>query len=154
MSSPVPPPRIRAEGRARAGSGAILVRPPLERGPASRVPARRSVIPTRGVAAAGEDEFLRLYDLTEGRLVEERAAHRDWIRALAFADNHLVSGSGDKTIAVWRVSGSRLLPVRRIETPSRVRSVQVSAQSDLILAAGEDAAISAYMAKAVAKEEA
>ena len=96
------------------------------------------------VAAAGEDEFLRLYDLAEGRLVEERVAHRDWIRALIFADDHLVSGSGDKTIAVWRVSESRLLPVRRIETSSRVRSVQISAQSDLILAAGEDAAISAY----------
>jgi WD40 repeat protein len=96
------------------------------------------------VAAAGEDEFLRLYDLTEGRLVEERVAHRDWIRTLVFTDDLLVSGSGDKTIAVWRVSGSRLLPVRRIETPSRVRSVQVSPQSGMVLAAGEDATITAY----------
>jgi WD40 repeat protein len=96
------------------------------------------------IATAGEDEFLRLYDMASGHLVEERVAHRDWIRTLAFAEDILVSGAGDSTLAVWRVSDSRLHPLRRIEAPSRVRSVQLSAQTNLILSAGEDAAISAF----------
>jgi len=106
------------------------------------------------VAAAGEDEFVRLYDRDSGTLVEEMAAHRDWIRTLAAAGDTLVSGSGDRSLRVWKVSGRTLTPVRTIETSARVRAVAVSPQADLIVAAGEDATLRAFTADGAAGEQA
>ena len=51
------------------------------------------------IAAAGEDEFVRLYDLDSGDLIEEKAAHRDWIRALSFAGDTLITGIGRRVRA-------------------------------------------------------
>ena len=96
------------------------------------------------IAAAGEDEYVRLYHLASGDLIDERAAHRDWIRSLAFAGDTLVSGSGDTSVRAWKLAGRTLEPSRAIETPGRVRTVCVSPQADLIVAAGEDATLRAF----------
>ncbi len=42
--------------------------------------------------------------------MEENAAHRDWIRSVAFASAApvLAAGSGDGTASVWTVTGHRL----------------------------------------------
>jgi WD40 repeat protein len=96
------------------------------------------------IAAAAEDEFVRLYDLNNGETLAENAAHRDWIRALAFAGDTLITGSGDGSVRVWKVSGREFTLLRVIETGSRVRAVAMSHHADLIVAAGEDATLRAY----------
>ncbi|MEZ0094120.1 WD40 repeat protein/transcriptional regulator with XRE-family HTH domain [Streptacidiphilus sp. EB129] len=101
----------------------------------------------RVVAAAGEDEFVRLYDLPTGALLDEKPGHRDWIRSVAFspAGSLLVSGSGDCSLAVWDTSTGRLNQVRRVQDlPARIRSVAIDSQSGILLAATEDAVIRAF----------
>ena len=106
------------------------------------------------IAVAGEDEFVRLYDLRTGGLLDEQAQHRDWVRSVAFAAGSqvLVSGSGDRTVRVWDVSADRLVPVRRIDVPDRVRAVTVSDQGEFVIAAGEDAIVRAFTAEGLAGE--
>ncbi|MFI5495261.1 NB-ARC domain-containing protein [Actinoplanes sp. NPDC051859] len=101
------------------------------------------------IAAAGEDEYLRLYDLDTGQLTDEVAAHRDWIRAVAFAAEApvLASGSGDGGAKLWNVADRRLSPMRQIpRQPTRLRAVTVSPGGDLLVTAGEDATLRAYSA--------
>jgi WD40 repeat protein len=105
------------------------------------------------IAAAGEDEFLRLYDPSNGEMLAEKAAHRDWIRALAFAGDTLITGSGDESVRVWKVSGRELTLIQVIETGSRVRAVAISPHADLIVAAGEDATLRAYTGDGLAGEQ-
>ncbi|WP_252395272.1 NB-ARC domain-containing protein [Streptantibioticus parmotrematis] len=99
------------------------------------------------VAAVGEDEFVRLFDLRTGQLLAERAAHRDWVRATAFAPDSstLVTGSGDRSVIVWNTAGRRLVPVRRIEDfKTRVRAVTALERSDVIIAATEEPRVHAF----------
>ncbi len=105
------------------------------------------------IAAAGEDEFVRLYDLHSGDLIEEKAAHRDWIRALSFAGDMLITASGDGSVRIWKVSGRTLTLVRVIETTGRVRAIAVSPQADFIVAAVEDATLRAFTADGPAGEQ-
>ena len=105
------------------------------------------------IAAAGEDEFVRLYDRDSGDLVIEKAAHRDWIRALCFAGDTLITGSGDGSVRVWKISGRELSLVRTIETGARVRTVAASPEADLIVAAGEDATLRAFTGDGAAGEQ-
>jgi WD40 repeat protein/transcriptional regulator with XRE-family HTH domain len=105
------------------------------------------------VAVAGEDEFLRLYDLDSGALLEEKAAHRDWIRCLGAAGDTLVSGSGDGTARVWKVVDDALTLARTIVVGARVRTVAVSPQADLIVTAGEDATLRAFAGDGTAGEQ-
>ncbi|MCQ4044657.1 NB-ARC domain-containing protein [Streptantibioticus rubrisoli] len=98
------------------------------------------------VAASGEDEFVRLFDLASGRLLDEKAQHRDWVRSVAFAAESglLASGSGDGSVVVWTTKGGVLTPVRRTtDLPSRVRSVIASADGALVIAATEKPTIHA-----------
>jgi WD40 repeat protein/transcriptional regulator with XRE-family HTH domain len=105
------------------------------------------------IATAGEDEFVRLYRLDSGDLLAEQAGHRDWIRSLAFSGDTLVSGSGDGRVRVWRVLGRSLSLVRVIETPARVRTVAVSPDAGLIVAAGEDATLRAFTGGGMSGEQ-
>jgi WD40 repeat protein len=105
------------------------------------------------IAAAGEDEFVRLYDLDSGDLIEEKAAHRDWIRAVSFAGDMLITASGDGSIRMWKVSGQEFTLVRTTDTPARVRAVAVSPEADFIVAAIEDATLRAFTADGPAGEQ-
>jgi WD40 repeat protein len=98
------------------------------------------------VAVTGEDEFVRLFDLGSGRLLDEKAQHRDWVRSVAFAAGSglLASGSGDRSVVVWTTKGGTLTAVRRTtDLPGRVRSVVVSPSGGLVLAATEKPTIHA-----------
>ncbi|WP_411116298.1 NB-ARC domain-containing protein [Streptomyces sp. 058-1L] len=102
------------------------------------------------VAVAGEDEFVRLFDLRTGRLLDERAAHRDWVRSVAFAPGSslLASGSGDRSVAVWDAADGQLALVRRItDLKARVRAVVLAAHDDVIVAATEEPRIQAFSAE-------
>jgi WD40 repeat protein len=107
----------------------------------------------RLIAAAGEDEFVRLYDRTSGDLLVEKAAHRDWIRALSFAGDTLTTGSGDGSVRVWQFSGSDLALAQAIDTGARIRAVTASPSADLIVAAGEDAILRAFTGDGAAGEQ-
>ncbi|MFI5534521.1 NB-ARC domain-containing protein [Kitasatospora sp. NPDC051853] len=97
------------------------------------------------VAVGGEDEFVRLFDLATGRLLDEKAQHRDWVRSVAFAADSglLASASGDRSVVVWATKGGTLTPVRRTNLPGRVRSVVASPDGGLVLAATEEPAVHA-----------
>jgi WD40 repeat protein/transcriptional regulator with XRE-family HTH domain len=99
------------------------------------------------IAAAGEDEYVRLYDLHSGRMVDEKAAHRDWIRSVAFASDVpiLAAGSGDGTASLWQVTGQQLAPLVRIpQQPTRLRALTLSSDGNVMVTAGEDATLRAY----------
>jgi WD40 repeat protein len=101
------------------------------------------------VAVTGEDEFLRVYDLRSGELVDEKAAHHDWVRSVAFAGDapRLATGSGDRTVRVWSIATGRLSPVTVTdELPARVRAVALSPDGTACFAAGEDATIRVFSA--------
>ncbi|MFF2751742.1 NB-ARC domain-containing protein [Kitasatospora sp. NPDC058048] len=98
------------------------------------------------IAVAGEDEFVRLFDLVTGRLLDEKAQHRDWVRSVAFAPGSglLASGSSDRSVVMWTTKGGTLTPVRRTANlPGRVRSVVASLDGGLVLAATEEPTIHA-----------
>lgn len=38
------------------------------------------------IAVGGQDEFVRLIDLADGRITAEQVGHDDWVRAVAFSD--------------------------------------------------------------------
>jgi len=99
------------------------------------------------VAAVGEDEFVRLFELRTGRLLDERAGHRDWVRTAAFAPGSslLVTGSGDRSVVVWNAAKEHLIPVRRIEdTKARIRAVTVLEHSQVVIAATEEPRLHAF----------
>ncbi|MEU6121851.1 NB-ARC domain-containing protein [Streptomyces sp. NPDC047123] len=107
------------------------------------------------VAVAGEDEFVRLFDLRTGRLLDERAAHRDWVRSVAFAPgtSALASGSGDRSVTVWSAADGQLAIVRRIaDLKARVRAVALSSHDDLVVAATEEPRIQAFSTEGPAGE--
>ncbi|KIE26902.1 hypothetical protein LK08_11835 [Streptomyces sp. MUSC 125] len=102
------------------------------------------------VAAAGEDEFVRLFDLRTGRLLDERAEHRDWVRSVAFApgSSFLASGSGDRSAAVWDTADGKLALVRRItDLKARVRAVALPPHDGVLVAATEEPRIQAFSAE-------
>ncbi|MFI2118740.1 WD40 repeat domain-containing protein [Streptomyces rubiginosohelvolus] len=102
------------------------------------------------MAAADEDEFVRLFDVRTGRLLDERAAHRDWIRSVAFASGSslLASGSGDRSVAVWDTADGKLALVRRItDLKARVRAVALSPHDDVLVAATEEPRIQTFSAE-------
>ncbi|MGI5401928.1 NB-ARC domain-containing protein [Streptomyces sp. CA-135486] len=102
------------------------------------------------LAAVGEDEFVRLFDLNTGRLLDERAAHRDWVRCVAFAPDSplLASGSGDRSVLVWNAAGGQLVAVRRIaDLKARVRAVVLSPRADVVVTATEEPRIQAFSAE-------
>ncbi|MEV7955323.1 NB-ARC domain-containing protein [Streptomyces sp. NPDC088141] len=93
------------------------------------------------VAASGEDEFVRLYDLSADKLLDEKAGHRDWVRSVAFARSAplLASASGDRSVAVWSVTGGKLTALRdHTDLPARVRAVVFAGpDEDAVIAATE-----------------
>jgi WD40 repeat protein len=101
------------------------------------------------IAAAGEDEFVRLYNLATGHMIAEQAAHRDWIRTVAFAAAApvLAAGSGDGSATIWSTANHQLTLVRNVpQQETRVRAVALSHDGGLLVAAGEDATLRAFTA--------
>ncbi|WP_238783328.1 NB-ARC domain-containing protein [Streptomyces monomycini] len=92
------------------------------------------------IAVVGEDEFVRIFDMSTGRLMDEKARHRDWVRSVAFSTDSglLASGSGDRSVVVWTTKNGALTPVRRkAGLPGRVRSVVTSPDDGLVIVATE-----------------
>lgn len=57
------------------------------------------------LACGGMDEIIRVYNMRTQRSIGELSAHRGAITCLKFFnDTHLLSGSEDKSICIWRTS--------------------------------------------------
>ena len=61
------------------------------------------------LAAAGEDEWVRVWDLIDAKGTKHRFTvngHKDWIRTVAFSPDGKMLASGDhgKTLCLWRVA--------------------------------------------------
>lgn len=93
-------------------------------------------------AVGGEGSVLCLFDIDPWEPVGTVAAHRDWIRSLAFAPTAplLATGSGDGTVARWS-GDERLTPHGRLEAGSRVRSVAFAPGGARLAAGCEDGAV-------------
>ncbi|WP_423463362.1 NB-ARC domain-containing protein [Promicromonospora sp. MS192] len=97
------------------------------------------------VAASGEDEYVRLFDLRTGELLDEKAMHRSWVRSVAFLPGQpvLVSASADGTARTWDVSGRHLDPKDVLEADGeRLRALAI--WDGRVVTAGEDATVTVH----------
>jgi WD40 repeat protein len=92
--------------------------------------AAASEAPLRAVAldrgerllAAGSDlGELALLDVSDGRVVSKRRAHRDGVRALAWSGGLLASGSRDRSLKFWVYEDGELRELLALSQPSAVR---------------------------------
>lgn len=102
----------------------------------------------RLVAASGEDEYVRLLDVQSGALLDEKANHRNWVRAVRFlAPNTLVSASADGTARTWDTSTGTLEPLAVLDANGeRLRAVTI--HDGVVVTAGEDATVTFHGAEA------
>ena len=65
--------------------------------------------PSRGVhkgniISAGEDHYIKLWNVKTGNMVRQFPGHTDFVRCLDMnINNDLVSASDDKTIRIWNL---------------------------------------------------
>jgi WD40 repeat protein len=92
--------------------------------------------------AAGRDGRVYFFDVTHLSGSGSFQAHGDWIFSVAFAGDGrtFVTGSGDRTLRVWRTASRAELLTLRGHT-GRVLSVAVSTRESRVLSAGEDASV-------------
>ncbi|MGL5810671.1 MAG: WD40 repeat domain-containing protein [Nocardioides sp.] len=96
------------------------------------------------VAASGEDEYVRLLDVPTGELLDEKALHSNWVRAVRFRSrDELVSAAADGTARLWDTSNRELDPAGVLDADAeRLRALAVHAGE--VITAGENATITAH----------
>ncbi|ABU59539.1 WD40 domain-containing protein [Roseiflexus castenholzii] len=62
-------------------------------------------------SGASDDNEIRIWDVSTGRVVRRLSGHTGWIRSIAFAPNGtlLASGSTDQTVRIWDAATGQLL---------------------------------------------
>lgn len=62
--------------------------------------------------ASAEKPYIRLWDVSERRLIGVLSGHSDWVTSLSFApgDKILASGSDDQTVRFWDLAGQAEIP--------------------------------------------
>jgi hypothetical protein len=90
------------------------------------------------LAAALGDNTIRLYDLSDGRMVKTLGGHQGLIRTLAFAPDGkiLYSASFDQTVMFWRIPQGSPLPPGKIKFDNEVFGLEISPDGRFLLAAG------------------
>jgi len=69
----------------------------------------------RGLASAGEDQTVRVWDAASGQVLLTLRGHRGKVQAVAFSPDgrRLASAGGDQTVRVWdAASGQELLSLK------------------------------------------
>lgn len=99
------------------------------------------------VAASGEDEYVRLLDVATGDLLDEKALHRSWVRAVRFRnDDELISAAADGTARIWRTSNRQLEPIGALDAEGEwLRTVAL--HDGHVITAGEAATVTSHEPK-------
>jgi WD40 repeat protein len=92
--------------------------------------------------ALGIGQTIELWDLHKRECLRRIAAHRDWVRALAFSPDgkYLASGGNDHDVCIWNVAdGERLYVLRGHQM--WVNDVGFSSDGRLLASSGEDGVV-------------
>jgi len=89
--------------------------------------AQASVISTVAIspdgsqlAAAGDDHFVRVWSVNDGRLLRVLRGHQDWVRSVSFSRDGrtLISAGEDRSILFWDVQSGEQLRALSLNTPA------------------------------------
>jgi WD40 repeat protein len=108
----LPTPAETAAATAQAVAGEVIKLEPLAvlTHPAAVRSVQPAVNGTR-IAAASDDGFVRVWDVTTGRELERFGGHAGAVSSVAFVPDNLrvVSGGADASVREWRVSATRVI---------------------------------------------
>jgi len=94
------------------------------------------------IASGGRDNTVRLWDTTDGELIQTIEAHDDWLTALAFSPDGqwIASGSRDNSVKLWNAETGDLV---RMITNHRgdVTTLKFSSDGEMLVTAGRDGMI-------------
>lgn len=98
----------------------------------------------RHAATGGADKVLRVWDVATKTQTAAVRAHTGWVRCVAFspAGNTLVSGSGDKSVVVWRFP--EMQRVTSLDHKGMIISLAFSPTGKSLLVGNGDRAIYVY----------
>jgi WD40 repeat protein len=87
-----------------------------------------------GLAAVGTWQGeLHLCRVPDGELVAQRQPHGECVSAVAFAGDRLATGSHDRTVVLWRVTGGALEEVLTLRVPGPVQGLAFTPNGERLL---------------------
>jgi WD40 repeat protein len=88
--------------------------------------------------ASGSDLLIRVWDLSEGRIIKTLSGHSSWISSVSFnsSGERIISGSADATIKLWDVSSGEVIRTFSGHT-LRVNTIAYTGK-DRIISGSED----------------
>ena len=109
--------------------------------------------PTRGVDGewiywAPRDRAVKIWSMPDLRLLHTMTGHTDWVSCVALSpdDKYIATGSGDKTVRVWRMSdGAHVRTIRTGHTKA-VMCIAISPDGKWIVTGSEDTTIKVFRA--------
>jgi len=96
----------------------------------------------RYVASGSWDNVIKLWEVDNGRLVQDFLGHTHYISSVEFSPNgtHLASGSGDRTIRIWNIRDGKLVKVLRGHKDG-IKDLVYSKDGNYILSGGKDESV-------------
>ena len=101
------------------------------------------------VASGGLDNTVRLWSVSDGRLLQSIQKHTKPVLSVAFSDDgkFLASGSEDGTIYLWKVNHNHLVYDLTMTSNSRTFSVDFSPDDTILASGSEDGLIRLWSVK-------
>lgn len=96
----------------------------------------------RFIAAASTDYTVKIWEISNGKLLHVLRGHKDWVRNVKFSpDSKLIVSSGggsDKTIRLWTVKNGRLLKTIKNAHDDAIEGISFSNNNKFIASASSD----------------
>lgn len=91
------------------------------------------------VVTGGSDNFVKIWDLTSGKLISSLAGHTGWVRSVAIdpSADLCVSASDDGTLIIWDLAENTIIG-RLVGHAGPVRACSISVSGDVIVSASSD----------------